>query len=443
MLPQERTGPAAESLGALRAALRDTTGFSRLLTVLSEDIPLHALLDRALATLSELFASDVVALLEGGAGGAFSPVATLGLPEDLPTWTPSAGEGSHLREALRTRAPVSRVVAADDPGMDPALRELGLQVAAWLPLANGGIGDHETPAVLMLGRCRPVAYSAGDLDLATALGRQVGLALERYRVKAQLRRTEARLLEAEKLALAGRLALSIAEDASNPLAYLRSNLASLRERLPAIAAALRAAGAAGASAAGDLAELVDDSLEGTRRIGRLVDDLRKVVGPGTPGEFGPVDLRGAIAASLAELSPAGAGAPEVRQERDDPPAPPAWAPYALLRTALTELLRFLVAAGLPRTCPPSPITVRDAVIEGRPAVIVEDPALVVSPEEQRRLLDLRLPEGPALRLGLAAAQAFQLLRRHGARVSISPRGAGGWMLCLVLPVDRGAGDETV
>ena len=440
--PQGGPLPAAESLGTLRAALRDTTCLSRLLAVLSEEIPLPALLDRALATLSELFASDVVALLERGRSGAFSPVATIGLPEDLPTWTPGAGEGSPLREALRVGAPMAAVVAADDPRMDPALREIGLQVAAWLPLAGDGApGDHEPPAVLVLGRCRPVGYAAGDLDLAMALGRQIGLALERHRVQARLRRAEARLLEAEKLALAGRLALSIAEDASNPLAYLRSNLASLRERLPAIAAVLRAAGATDASADGELAELVDDSLEGARCIGRLVEDLRKVVGPGTPGEVGPVDLRGAVAASLAELSPAGAGAPEVRQERDGPPTPPAWASYALVRLALTELLRFLVGADLPRTRPPSTITVRDAVIDGRPAVIVEDPSLAVSPEEQQRLLELRMPDGPALRLGLAAAQPFQLLRRHGAEVRISPRLAGGWMLCLVLPVDRGPGDE--
>jgi signal transduction histidine kinase len=438
-----RPPPSARSLDALQAALRDTTRLSRLLTVLSEEIPLPALLDRALATLSELFASDLVALLEPGRGGAYSPVAVLGLPEGIPGWTPHACEGSHLEEALRARAPLSVPVAAGDPRVDPTLRELGLRVVAWLPLAAEaptGEGDPRSVLVLVLGRCRAVPFAAGDLDLGVALGGQVALALERHRVRERLHQAEARLREAEKLALAGRLALSIAEDASNPLAYLRSNLASVQERLPTIAAALRAAGASGATAADGLAEVVADSLEGARRMGRLVDELRKVGGSGSPGEPGPVDLRAAIAASMAELAPAGPGAPEVRQERGEPPAPLAWAPYALVRTTLTGLLRFLAAEGMPRTRPPAPISVRDAALDGRPAVIIEDPGLLVSPEEQRRLLELRLSDGAALRLGLAAAQAFQQLLRHGAEVSTAPRGTVGLTLRLVLPEAPGTGE---
>jgi hypothetical protein len=60
----------AAAMTALEAALRDTTRLTRLLTILSEGAPLDTLLDRVLSTLSELFVSDVVALLQRARGAS-------------------------------------------------------------------------------------------------------------------------------------------------------------------------------------------------------------------------------------------------------------------------------------------------------------------------------------------------------------------------------------
>lgn len=71
------------ALQAAQAAIRDTTRLTRLLTILSDPAPLDLLLDRALAALSELFAADIVMLLDPIGTGDFSPLAAIGLPEDM------------------------------------------------------------------------------------------------------------------------------------------------------------------------------------------------------------------------------------------------------------------------------------------------------------------------------------------------------------------------
>src|SRR5512145_3543935 len=71
------------ALQAAQSAIRDTTRLTRLLTILSEPGPLHLLLDRVLATLSELFSADIVVLLDPTGAGTFRPLAAIGLPEDV------------------------------------------------------------------------------------------------------------------------------------------------------------------------------------------------------------------------------------------------------------------------------------------------------------------------------------------------------------------------
>src|SRR5512142_2960181 len=95
----------AAAMAALEAALRDTTRLTRLLTILSEGAPLERLLDRVLSTLSELFLSDVAALLERR-GPAWVPRAAVGIPEDQMEWTLPGEPGTPIHRAVETRGAV-------------------------------------------------------------------------------------------------------------------------------------------------------------------------------------------------------------------------------------------------------------------------------------------------------------------------------------------------
>ena len=92
--PQRTAGSSVDELERLRAehsatvqtlqaAVRDTSRLARLFAILNEAGPLDRVLDRVLATLSELFLADVVVLLESTGDGGFSPLATIGLPAGM------------------------------------------------------------------------------------------------------------------------------------------------------------------------------------------------------------------------------------------------------------------------------------------------------------------------------------------------------------------------
>ena len=444
---------------ALQAIVRDTGRLARLFTVLSEPAPLPSLLDRTLSTLSELFSSDVVLLLVPDGTGAFTPLASIGLPEHLHPVTLAGGEDGRLAAALRTLVPVVADGEDGEPPLEPLLRDLGVRTAAWIP----AVGDDGVAAALLLGRCRPSPFARVELDLLTAMAYRVALVLEHRRAEEALRETQERLIQAERMALAGPLAATISHEVNNPLAVVLVSLGASRRLLPAVSAAFRAAylserllagergqpspeeaqlrasleelrGAQGLP--GELAELLGEGLEGARRIVQLVESLRRLTGTEPIGELEPQDLWATIAGAVAELPP-GSGARVVRREADAGPCV-AWHSPPVVQAALAELLRYLGSSELRRSSTPPALVVRAALHQGRPAVIVSDPTIHLSAEVRRSLFDPRLeevdsPSGRTMHLSLKAAVGYQLLRRCGADITTASDPALGLTILIVLP----------
>src|SRR5579864_5640913 len=102
------------ALEAARAALGDTTRLTRLLTTLSEPGSIEALLDRTVAALSELFASDVVALLTPADAETCSVLAGVGFPEDMLGDPFSSEVHTPLYAALTGGRPVQHLEAIGD-----------------------------------------------------------------------------------------------------------------------------------------------------------------------------------------------------------------------------------------------------------------------------------------------------------------------------------------
>jgi signal transduction histidine kinase/ActR/RegA family two-component response regulator len=170
------------ALQAAQAAALDTTRLTRLLTILSEPAPLTLLLDRVLSTLSELFFADIVVLLDPAGTGSFSPLAAIGLPEDIIHQPMSDAEGGYVMAAMKAMAPVLIAQASTDPKVDPQLRDLGAETAVWLPVMN----SHTAQGVLVLARCRPVPFTHAEVGLLTAMAYRIGLALEQAQRTMQL-----------------------------------------------------------------------------------------------------------------------------------------------------------------------------------------------------------------------------------------------------------------
>ena len=170
------------AIRAAQDAARDTTRLTRLLTILSEPAPLETLLDRVLATLSELFSADIVVLVDPAGTGTFSPLAAIGIPEDLLHQKLLYSEGSYTAAVISTKEPVLTTEVCTDRRVDPQLRDLGAETAVWLPVT----GNDAVRGVLILARCRPIPFVHADVDLLTAMAYRIGLVLEQAQRSVQL-----------------------------------------------------------------------------------------------------------------------------------------------------------------------------------------------------------------------------------------------------------------
>jgi len=230
--PQRTAGSSVDELERLRAehsatvqtlqaAVRDTSRLARLFAILNEAGPLDRVLDRVLATLSELFLADVVVLLESTGDGGFSPLATIGLPAGMERRVAFSSEMSYTTSALRTRQPLAATGARVDPKVDAYLRELGVESAVWLPVA----GDESTcRGVLVLGRCQALPFIQSDIDLLMAMAYRIGVLVERAHAEEERRNLENRLRQAEKTESLGRMASAIAHHFNNMLGAVVSSL---------------------------------------------------------------------------------------------------------------------------------------------------------------------------------------------------------------------------
>ena len=179
------------ALQAARSAVRDTTRLTRLLAILGEPGPMDLLFDRTLSTLSELFAADIVVLLDPAGTGTFAPLAAIGLPEDLLPLPFFDQEDSYAMQVMARREPVLVDHAGTDPRIASSLRELEVMTMIGLPV----IGSQGVRGALFLARCRPAPFATSEADLLGSMTYRIGLTLE----EAQRADQSSRLVECNRL----------------------------------------------------------------------------------------------------------------------------------------------------------------------------------------------------------------------------------------------------
>jgi signal transduction histidine kinase len=211
----------AATVQALQNAIRDTSRLARMLAILNEAGPLDRVLDHVLATLSELFMSDVVVLLESPGDGSFAPLAAIGLPAGMEKRVAFSSEISYTTAALRKCEPTAATNARTDSRVDAYLRELGVEAAVWLPVKGDAANCR---GVLVLARCRALPFIQSDVDLLMTLAYRIGVLVERAHAEDERRKLEARLRQAEKTESLGRMASAIAHHFNNMLGAVVSSL---------------------------------------------------------------------------------------------------------------------------------------------------------------------------------------------------------------------------
>ncbi len=275
-------------------------------------------------------------------------------------------------------------------------------------------------------------------QLAFALTQKWELAQQvRQRVEDLERKVEARSREIEamqeELQRAQRLEAiavvvgGVAHEINNPLAFLLSNLSYAVQML-------RTGEASSPEGQAELVQAVEESIEGGRRIQRIVGDLRTFARERTEEPLEPVDVVALLEGCLQQAAGKFEDVTSLQREFGTLPLAKAVGPR------LTQVFLHLIlnAVDAVSSRPKAENRVRLAARlgdHGRIVVEVEDNGPGIRPEHLERLFDpffTTRPVGQGTGLGLAVCHG--ILRSMGARITVTSELQRGSVFRVELPV---------
>ncbi|MCZ6465317.1 MAG: ATP-binding protein, partial [Proteobacteria bacterium] len=245
------------------------------------------------------------------------------------------------------------------------------------------------------------------------------------------RQGERMLRQRQKLESVGILAAGIAHEVNNPLAFVRANLVHLQQLGTLVDKHLRGGDRRAPEELEEFGEVVEESLVGLDRIGRIVDGLLRFSRAPSERE-GQVDLNAMVgeALRLAALHRNQRVAVETALAENLPQVPG----YAdrLVQVVLNLLLNAKQSLG---EDPDGRIRVETGV-EGESAVVrVHDNGPGVPLDLQDRIFDpFFTTRGPGEGTGLGLSIAFDILREHGGSLALESTPGDGACFTVRLPL---------
>jgi len=273
----------------------------------------------------------------------------------------------------------------------------------------------------------------------------------------ELSRAMARLVQQEKMASVGQLAAGVAHEINNPLAFITSNLRTLKkytERFLDIIARYQRVFEQGGVAqqdrddlrkhrvslrldaiSEDAGDLLRQTLEGTERVRKIVSDLKGFSHVDEEGEA-PADMNREIDRTLSVMTheiPAGA---EIVREFSPLPVIPC------RPGAFNQLFLGLVRNALQARQEGLRLTLRTGVSGDRIRIAFADNGPGVPADLRTRIFEpffTTRDVGKGKGLGLTVA--YDIVTAHGGTIEVEDTPGGGATFVLQLPIRRGSHDQ--
>ncbi len=246
-------------------------------------------------------------------------------------------------------------------------------------------------------------------------------------------RLETQYVEQQHLVSLGTIAAGLGHEINNPLTYLRGNLDFLKAELHAWTMAPEA------RVAQEIGQALDEALEGSERIRRLVRDLKVLAPTAALDRMETVDLRAVADAAIAMTQHLAQGKAVVVREYGEVPL--IHSNGAALAQVCFNLLANAVQAIAAVPGGPGTIHVRiRASVQAPLTLEVSDTGCGIAPEVLPRIFDpffTTREVGQGVGLGLAACNT--LVRTLGGTISVQTQPGQGTTFRVEIP--RGQPDD--
>jgi len=311
----------------------------------------------------------------------------------------------------------------ESPLLLPAAREVvaadGIRSFVCVPIRAQG----RVLGTLSLGRQVPEPFSPAEVRLLEATADQIGVALDNARLYSELRRqleelkrTQAQLIHAEKLAAVGELASGVAHEINNPLTTILGEVQRLEMSAQSdeVRARLHVIAEESARAAGIVQNLLlfARAYPPQRTLCVVADQVQRVLG---------------LNAYQFQVD-------NVRVVTDFSPAPPVWADDNQIQQVLLNLVQNAHQA-MTAARGRGVLTVRLRPAEGAVRIEILDDGPGIPPEHLRRIFDpfyTTKPPGEGSGLGLSVS--YGIVSEHGGKLWAENRPEGGAAFHLELPI---------
>ena len=265
------------------------------------------------------------------------------------------------------------------------------------------------------------------------------------------------LLQSEKLASIGQLAAGVAHEVNNPIGFVNSNLGALQRYVENLLGLVDAYGAVETELSptsrerlrvlkesidlaylrGDVAELISESIEGTSRVRKIVQDLRDFSRAGD-SEWHRVDLHSGLESTLnvvwneikykAEVVRDYAALPEVE----------------CLPSQMNQVFLNLLVNAAQAIAERGVITLRTRAEGDWVSIAIQDSGCGVAAGIRDRIFDpffTTKPVGKGTGLGLSVT--YGIIEKHGGRIELASEPGHGTTFTIHLPVRQGSADQPV
>ncbi len=365
------------------------------------------------------------------------------------------GMGSRIEQVLAGRLPPDRLERWDYFAKPFSAFEITQRMrralSAWLSHRRGERRAAENEGLLL-----HLSRANGELE-ATVAERTSALAarsVEQERKNAELERAlrdleaaQGKLLQQEKMACIGQLAAGVAHELNNPIGFVHSNLGTLRryvERIRGLIAIYEAQSPAANEEIArtrrelkvdfmlqDLPALVEESLEGTERMRKIVSDLKVF---SHPAEQTPkyADLNEGLKSTLNIVHNEIKYKAEVKTELGEIP------PVLCLGSQLNQVFMNLLVNAAQAIADAGVITVTTRRDGGEVEVVIADTGCGIPEELLTRIFDpffTTKEVGKGTGLGLSIS--CDIVRRHGGTIAVESKVGRGTTFRIRLPIEGG------